>query len=141
MTGTLLVLSGMGVPPYSARGLSQTLEPIAASANLRRTVNGNLRDVSFEPFRKYQSRITCTDQRAPAIDGIWAGMILTVECVQELCHPVSGLAQRPMVSGSDRVEGDFVHYRPILEMMVTAFNVLTDEYAADVGWELQLEEI
>lgn len=138
---TLLILSGIGVPLYSARGLSQTLEPIGASANLRRTVNGNLRDLSFEPFRKYTSKISCTDQRAPAIDGIFPGMAVEVHCVQELCYPLSGSPQRSSVSGSERVEGDFVHYRPILSMLVISITAVTDEWNAEVGWELELEEV
>jgi len=141
MDETLLILSGIGVPLYSARGLQQTLEPIAAAANLRRTVNGNLRDVSFEPFRKYHSKITCTDQRAPAVDGIWAGMLVTVHCVEELAYPSSGSPGRPVVSGSDRLEGDFIFYRPVLSMMVTALSLQTDEYPADVQWTMELEEV
>lgn len=138
---TLLILTGIGVPLYSARGLTQTLEPIAAAANLRRTVNGDLRDISFEPFRKYHSKISCTDQRAPAIDGIWPGMTVTVHCVQELCYPVGGTPGRPMVSGSDRTESGFVFYRPVLEMLVVAMTDQTDEYAADVQWSMDLEEV
>jgi hypothetical protein len=56
---TLLVLSGIGVPPYSARGLSETLTPIDASANLRRTVNGVLVDLSLAEMRKYHLSILC----------------------------------------------------------------------------------
>lgn len=138
---TLLVLTGIGVPSYSARGLQQTLEPIAAAGNLRRTVNGNLRDVSFEPFRKYHSRVTCTDQRVPAVDGIWPGMTVTVHCVEELSYPVGGTAERPAVSGSEREENGFVFYRPVLEMMVVGHSAQTDEYAADVQWTMDLEEV
>ena len=63
------------MPPYSARGLTQTLEPIEASVQLRRTVNGALADLSYEPFRKYKSTISCQDQEPPAVDGrvAWAG--------------------------------------------------------------------
>jgi hypothetical protein len=68
---TLLVLSGIGVPDYSARGLRHTLEPIEASASLRRTVNGALVDLSFAQFRKYKSTISCQDQEPPAVDGVW----------------------------------------------------------------------
>jgi len=138
---TLLILSGMGIPLYSARGLTQTLEPIEASANLRRTINGNLRDLSFEQFRKYKTKISCTDQRAPAIDGIFAGMEVEVHCVHELCYPLSGSAQRTAVSGSERTEGDFVFYRPVLTMLITGVQSATDEYNADVQWELELEEV
>jgi hypothetical protein len=72
MSGTVLTLSGIGVPPYSARGLTQTLEPIDAAAQLRRTVNGALRDFGYTPFRKYRSTISCADQEPPAVYGVWA---------------------------------------------------------------------
>jgi hypothetical protein len=137
---TLLVLTGMGVPPYSARGLSQTLEPIAASGDVRRTVNGTLRDLSMAQFRKYRSTITCQDQTAPAIDGVWPGKLLTVDCVAELSFPIGGAAERPVVPGSQRDEAGFTFYRPRLAMLVTGYSESIDEYGAAVGWQLALEE-
>jgi hypothetical protein len=56
---TLLVLDGQGLPPYAARGITQTLDPINQAANLRRTVNGDLKDISFSSFRKYKSTLSC----------------------------------------------------------------------------------
>ena len=139
---TLLVLSGIGVPDYSARGLTQTLEPIEASASLRRTVNGALKDLSYAQFRKYKSTISCQDQEPPAVDGVWPGHVVTVDCVAELSFLTSGGSPaRPVVSGSERVEGDFTFYRPQLEMLVTGFSMSRDEYGAAVSWQLQLEEI
>jgi hypothetical protein len=61
-----------------AGGLTKTLQPIEQAKQLRRTASGKLIDVSVEQFRKYRSAISCTDQRAPAIDGIWLGMVVTV---------------------------------------------------------------
>ena len=46
---TMLVMSVMGVPLYSARGLSRTLEPIDASKDMRRSINGVLTNVRHEP--------------------------------------------------------------------------------------------
>lgn len=137
---TLLVLSVMGVPLYSARGLSQTLEPIDASKNLRRSINGILTDVAHAQFRKYQSKITCTDAQVPAADGIWPGMTLVVDCVAYLGYPTGGTPQRTVISGSSFTEGDFTFYRPRLTMLVTATTVQVDEWAATVPWELDLEE-
>lgn len=37
---TLLTISGTGVNPYSARGLTQTLDPITAAASLRHPLRG-----------------------------------------------------------------------------------------------------
>lgn len=140
MTETILVLEEMGIPLYSARGVTQTFSPIQGAIDLRRSINGDLLDLSHEQFRKYGSRITCSDQRAPAIDGIWPGQRITVHCVQELSYPVSGSPQRPEVSGSSRTEGNFVFYRPLLDMMVIGFSIQTDEFGATVQWELDLEE-
>jgi hypothetical protein len=139
---TLLVLSGIGVPDYSARGLTQTLEPIEASASLRRTVSGALVDLSHAQFRKYKSTISCQDQEPPAFDGVWPGHVVTVDCVAELSFLTSGGSPaRPVVSGSMRTDGDFVFYRPQLDMLVTGFSVSRDEYDAAVQWHLDLEEV
>ena len=138
----VLTLSGIGVPPYSARGASQTLEPIGSSQQLRRTINGELIDISRAEFRKYRSTISCVDQQPPAIDGVWPGQVLTVGCISELSYLTAGGAPaRPLVSGSSRTEGDYTFYRPSLTMRVVAFSQDTDEYGAAVSWSLQLEEV
>jgi hypothetical protein len=137
---TLLVISGMGFSPYAARGLTQTLQPIEQAKQLRRTASGKLVDISVEQFRKYRSTISCTDQRVPAIDGIWPGMVVTVSCVAELSYPVGGTPSRPAVSGSLREEAGYVFYRPVLEMRVVDIGPSTDEFAAEVAWTLELEE-
>ena len=141
MSDTLLVLSGIGVPNYSARGLTQTLEPIEASANVRRTINGALKDLSFAQFRKYKSTISCQDQEPPAVDGVWPGHVVTVDSVAELSYPTGGAPARTIVPGSSRTDGAFVFYRPQLEMLVTRFSVNRDEYGAAVQWQMDLEEV
>jgi len=141
MSDTLLVLSGIGVPGYSARGLTQTLEPIEASASLRRTINGTLKDLSFEQFRKYKSSISCQDQEPPAVDGVWPGRVVTVDCVAELSYPTGGTSSRPVVMGSTRTVGAFVFYRPRLQMLVTRLSLNRDEYSAAIQWQMELEEI
>ena len=138
---TVLVLSGIGIPDYSARGLTQTLEPIEAAAQLRRSINGDLLDLSYGPFRKYKSTISCQDFAPPSVDGVWPGHVVQVECVAELSYPASGSPTRPVVSGSARTEGAFVFYRPQLQMLVTGFSMSRDEYGATVGWQMQLEEV
>jgi hypothetical protein len=138
---TDLVLAENGVPAYSARGLSQSLEPIGASQQMRRTINGNLLDVSGSQFRKYKSTITCADMRVPALDGIWPGQTLTVDCVAELCYLTGGSPGRTVVPGSSYIEGNFTFYRPRLDMRVVSFNPIHDEYGAVTSWTLDLEEI
>jgi hypothetical protein len=144
---TLLVLSGPGVAPYSARGLTQTLTPIGAAANNRRSINGDLLDLSQPQFRKYASSISCADQLAPALDGVWPGMTLTVDCVAELSYKTSGGSpSRPIVDVASseeatRTEGAYTYYRPRLTMKVMAHNQQEDEYGRVVQWSLELEEV
>jgi hypothetical protein len=139
---TLLVITGMGVPPYSARGLSQSLLPIDQADQSRRTVNGDLIDNSVVDFRKFRSVISCTDQDVPAINGIWPGAAVTVECVAELSYlTAGGSPDRAVVAGSSRVDGLYTFYRPQLSMLVTGFEISVDEYGAEIGWTLQLDEV
>jgi hypothetical protein len=138
---TVLVLTGIGIPEFSARGLTQTLTPIGAAASLRRTVNGDLFDLSQSQFRKYASTITCTDQEAPAIDGIFPGQVVTVECAARLSYLTVTGPQRPVVTGSEIVNGSFTSYRPILEMRVIGIDLNDDEWGASRQWSIQLEEI
>src|SRR4029078_9854115 len=111
---TLLELVGIGVPPYSARGLSQSLAPIDQAVNIVRAIDGSLLDMSYAPFRKYKSSISCDDQQAPAVDGVWPGQLLTVSCVAELCVADPGVPDRPVVPGSQRTAEGFIYYRPVL---------------------------
>lgn len=139
--GTWLVLSVGGVPLYSARGLDQTLQPIDAAHVTRRTINGTLVDLSVDRFHKYASKISCSDVEAPALDGVFPGMAVTVDCVAELVFKTSGgTPSRTVIAGSARTVGDFTIYRPRLDMMVVGFNQSISEYARTVQWELDLEE-
>lgn len=139
---TVLVISAMGVTPYSARGLSEKLEHIQAAQSMRRTINGTLRDVSETQFRKYKLSITCSDQDAPALEGYWPGMEVTVDCVSELAYPTgSGSPSRTVVPLSSRDADGFTFYRPRLTMLITSFNTTKDEWGAVVAWQLDLEEV
>jgi hypothetical protein len=140
---TLLRLTGIGVAPYSARGLSQTIAPIDQAAQVRRTINGVLVDLSLTAFQKYKSSISCNDQLPPVCDGIWPGKTVEVECVAELCYVTAGgTPQRTAVSGSSRTEGDLTYYRPVLQMkVISGPTMTTDEWAAGVNWQMDLEEI
>lgn len=148
MTDTLLAISVFGVPLYSARGLTQTLDSESSgktqstSSAIRRTVNGLLVNLSPPQMQKYSSVISCDDQRAPAIDGVWAGLVVVVDCVPELSYITSGGSPaRPVVPGSSRTEGAYTFYRPRLTMMVISHNQSHDEYGAVVSWQLTLEEL
>ncbi len=103
-----------------------------------RTVNGQLVDVSTSAFRKYASTIRCADQAPPALDGIWPGQQVTVDCVAELVHAVGGTPARSVVAS--RTDSGFVFYRPRLTMRVLSYEIDQDEWGAAVAWTLTLEE-
>ena len=139
---TLLRISGVGMSPYAARGLTQTLNPIDQSKDLRRTINGELVDFSIEQFRKYASVISGNDQMPIGVADVWPGREVQVECIAELYYGTAGgSAERPTVLGSERIEGPYTYYRPVLNMRVVDFNQSFDEWAAQVSWSLTLEEI
>ena len=138
---TILRLSGIGVPPFAGRGLQQTLEPIDAQGNTRRNINGALVNLSAQQFEKYKSTITGNDKKPPTCDGVWIGKTVTVDCISELCTAVGSALERTAVDGSEYVEFGFKFYRPRLAMMVTGFSIQTDEWKAQVGWTMQLEEV
>ena len=143
---TLLVLSTpLGIPIYSARGLKQTLTPIAAAgANIQRDINGTLADIDTgnTSFQKYASHIECGDsdtRSSLAFDAIWPGQLVTVDCVAELI--TLGTPARTFVPGSEWTDSSgFLHYRPRLYMMVTNFSSQESEWEATVSWSLDLEE-
>ncbi|RWC25918.1 MAG: hypothetical protein EOS27_27080 [Mesorhizobium sp.] len=142
---TELRLDPIGVPPYSARNITQTLEPIDGAAQLARTVNGASIDLADGTYRKYKSNISCTDQQSPALDGVWPGDILTVDCVKELSYRTGGSPSRPVASTTDdpatRTENGFTFYRPRLTMRVVNYRDSFAEWEGDLAWSLDLEEV
>jgi len=142
---TILSISSFGNMLYQARGLSQTLTVIAAATQQERTINGTLTDVSAAQFRKYASKIIVpSDVNAPPLDGVFPGMIVTVQCAVGLSYLTSGgngPHHRPEVSGSVYTEGAYTFYRPELEMMIKTVETQFDEWKNVVGWTLDLEEV
>jgi hypothetical protein len=138
---TLLRISGFGTLLYQARGLTQTLEVIKAAQQQRRTVNGALLDISNPIFRKYASKISCTDVHAPPLDNVWPGMTVTVECAAALCFATGnpGSPARPAVA--TWTAGAFTFYRPQLTMLVLEPKENFEEWAHSMVWELSLEEV
>src|SRR5215831_15977191 len=120
---TLLVLTPLSgaaalqLTPYSARGLTQTLEFIT-TGGLRRDVNGGLQSLVDTRFRKYKSVISCQDQETPCLDDAWIGIHCEVSCALELSYVTGATPARPSVSGSSRTEGTVTFYRPMLTMIV-----------------------
>ena len=139
--GTILTITGMGIAPYSARGLSQQIAPITEASNLRRSINGRAMNWSHAQFQKYATKITCTDMNVPALDGIWPGQEFTMECACNLAHHMYAAPQRPVVEGSDYQEGEFIFYRPVLEVQFVNFDYPFDEWGAKVGWTMDFVEV
>lgn len=140
---TILVMDEIGVPLYSARGLTQTLTPSPeAKPNPRRTINGEGRSMALAQMQKYDSTITCKDQSAPALDNVWPGMTVVVSCIQELGYPTAtGTAQRTAVAASERTTADgFTYYRPKITFIVLDKDEGYDEWPHDYQWKLTLRE-
>lgn len=137
--------SAPGVNPYSARALRGTLRPIAMAAGhdkLARTVNGTLVDLSAPQMRKYMLDASGEDMAAPALDGVWVGMAVTVNSHVELAFlTAGGLPERTPVPGSVNYDGDFTYYSPQFQMLVVDKQIEREEWGAKVRWSLVLEEI
>jgi hypothetical protein len=151
-SGTLLVIiplsgrTGLMVTPYSARGLTQTLEQIGDASNIERDVNGMLHDISPPWMKQYTSTITCKDNNTPIMNRAWRGLICEVHCAAELNYETPDVADRPMVSGSLRSEtypdGSTVwFYRPVLIMMVMDIKRNFGEWSAEQQWRIDLQEV
>lgn len=147
---TVLSIEGLDLPPYSARGLKQTITPISSAAVLRRDLNGALQDLGASQFRKLATTITGADVAPPALDGVWPGAVLVIDCLQEWA--VRGVFAedteatelplgRDYVPGSIRNDGTFTYYRPRLTMRLVEFSMDADEWAAGVAWNMTCEEI
>lgn len=165
---TILKLGDIEFPVGSARGISQTIQPID-NGDVRRTVNGTLLDLTRIQNRKFESQIRLQDQATPTFIGFFKGSILVVESIvpfRELVNPasttqtiirtpvtgsvtgiesVSGLVVDPIsVVGEDITFANTVNlikYRPVLTMMILAITLDADEYAATEGWVIDLEEV
>lgn len=143
-TGTLLTISdGVSLLPlYSARGLTQTLAPIDAASFLKRTVNGELVDLSVSRFRKFRSTISGNDQRPPSRSNVWPGLTVTVGCAYLLSYATSGGSpSRTPVSGTSFTEGAFTFYQPSITFMIKGMNGSFDEWAAGYQWSIDMEEV
>jgi hypothetical protein len=151
--GTLLVITplsgsgGLTITPYSARGLTQTLEQIGDTSNIERDVNGFLHDISPPWMHQYSSTITCKDVFTPVMNQAWRGMLCQVDCACELNYVTGGTPDRPIVTGSSRTEtyadgviSSVTFYRPSLIMMVLDIKRNFGEWPAEEQWRVELQE-
>lgn len=167
---TVLKLGSLIIPAGAGRGISQTLKPID-NGDLRRTVNGELTDLTRIQNRKFESQISVTDMSIPTLSGLWKGDVLSIECISKLNELVSPESathtiQRDPVTDSIKgydssgvkvpllsfggtgnrdltFDGNvaYIEFRPILEMMILSMSFNHDEYEAEAGWTIDLEEV
>ena len=138
---TELVLTGIGIPDFSARGLVENLRLVRGPVP-RRTVNGVLVDVTDPLFQKYLLTITGDDQEPPAFDDTWIGQTVTVDALTKLSYlTAGGSPARTVVPGSSTVNGLFTWYRPRLVMLILDLINGRDEWQAQIPWSIDLEEV
>jgi hypothetical protein len=141
---TQLEITAWGQFIYQARDLDQTLEIIQEATQQVRNSNGNMLDLSNPAFRKYKSRVTCSDRRAPPFDAFWPGMIVTVNCCTPLCYKTGnpGSPGRAAVAGTTPATlNGFVFYLPSLVMMIRAVSWTKKDWQATIGWNFEMEEV
>ncbi|WP_323811269.1 hypothetical protein [Yoonia sp. 67-2] len=157
-------------PPGSARGISTSIEQIE-SGELRRTVNGNLVDLTREELRKYAISLSCDGMSLPGFDSVWRGMICTitppvrwiikVEPGQNSVTFARPAANAKMfdaetnnpfpdpIIGSNGTSATFsaqasvawIEYQPIFQTRVVGRSESSEEWEASATWSLELEEI
>lgn len=164
---TNLKLGDLIIPTGAGRGITQALS-LVDNGQLRRTVNGELIDLTRDQNQKYESTISATDQKTPSLAGVWKGVELEVECVvtiRQLVNPAALTATliRDYVTGTvfgrdingvkitpTSVVGllatfpsnvVMVEFFPKLTMLVSSVSINTDEYEASQGWDISLEEV
>ena len=142
LADTQLFISAWGQLIYQARGLTQTYKFIEGALQIDRDAYGNAIDLSNPAFHKYRTTITCTDVRPPPLDAAFPGIVYTVTCAAFMCFPVGnpGSPARTVASGSDFTENGFTFYLPVLTMMVFDASWFREEWKANQGWSLTMEE-
>lgn len=146
-SGTIAVLTPIGgatapmLSNFSFRAAQHSLELIAGPAP-ERDINGTLIDLTSTQFRKYKVALTCKDFTVPALDNAWIGQQVTLDCALEMAYfTAGGVAQRPSVTGSARIEGAYTFYRMSLTMMITGIKTVFDEWATEYSSDIELEEV
>lgn len=126
-TETDITITGVGFADYSARGITCSLEPIEASGQLRRTINGTMLDLSNPAFQKYKMTLSATDQEFPKLGHVWFGKEVYVTSVITL-QTGGGTA----TTGATAIG---------FTGMITNWTVERDEWAYDASWSIEIEQI
>jgi hypothetical protein len=122
-TGTVLELSGLTLRNYSARALTLEVGLIDAG-QLAYDVNGTLRDLTMEQFRKYTFALSCTDVDVPIFEDVWKGAPVTLTIL-----PYSGMAE------------DVEDAQQTFSCLVSGWTTSNDEWGRMTGWTLNLTQI
>jgi len=117
---TLVSISGIDFSDYAVRGIHMTLTPIDQAKNVARDCLGNLIDVSVAQFRQHKITITCTDNDAPVLNGVWPGADITITCLPRM----DSISDTPLV----------------LDCKVTSWNTNRDEWGAEIAWQIEAEQ-
>jgi len=117
---TLISIAGIDFSDYAVRGITMTLEPIDQAKNVARDCLGELVDISVAQFRQHKITITCTDNDAPELAGVWPGQDITITCLPRM----NGISDTPLV----------------ILAKVTSWNTSRDEWGAEIAWQLEAEQ-
>ncbi len=123
-SSTLLSITGITIPDYAIRGLTLDLQLVTADGGLRRSINGELLDLTATQFRKYSATLSCEDQDVPTLTDIWQGQIVTVTCI-------------PGVGPVNDASGGTL----TLNMMVNNWTTSRAEWDSLTNWTIELLEI
>lgn len=116
---TLLAITGITIPEYAIRGLKLYLQLETADGALRRSINGELLDLTSEQFHnKYSATLSCEDQDVPTLTGVRQGLVVTITCI-------IGVGPGPVT----------------LTMMVTGWTTSRAEWDALTDWTIELLQV
>jgi hypothetical protein len=167
---TVLSISSLGFPIFSARGCTQTLEPIAQDHHFFRNIHGDL-IFNGSHSKKYKTRIQCKDHYPPATDQLRIGDMVEVSCISILSQTYTGnsvqnlsvpLQKKPVLGSIHISSGDaeipfewdgksliftcsferiLISYRPILIMRFLGYSFSTLEWDMKTEWSMTFEEV
>jgi hypothetical protein len=117
---TVISIAGIDLSDYAVRSLTMTLTPIEQASNVARDCLGQLVDISLAQFRQHKLTISCTDNDAPELDGIWPGMDIAVTCLPRM----NGTSDTPLT----------------ILAKVVSWNTSRDEWGAEIAWQIEAEQ-
>lgn len=121
MPSTELVIDGISIPDYAARGITVQVAPIASGA-LRRDVNGNLIDLTLPEHRKRAVSMSCSDQDAPLLLDVWRGKEIDITLIEGM--------------GLEETGGPIT-----ITAMVDVWDVRRNEWGAVTDWTMTALEV